>query len=134
MAYVIVILIIAAIVAGVIVAYKKQQADLAVMPAGSKVIGYGFYNTPSGEIWKNRVPVRDVHAEVHATQRHSLTRVVTVVGAATKKTDGSLVITYTGPTGLEVITKSIANATAYRQAMTFAAKVNAIAGTTTQTA
>jgi hypothetical protein len=52
------------------------------MPAGSKPIGHGFYHTPSGEIWKKWVPVRDVHAEVHATQRHTLTRVVTVVGAA----------------------------------------------------
>jgi hypothetical protein len=113
---------------------KKMKADLAVMPAGTKVIGHGFYYTPTGEIWKNRVSVQNVHAEVHATQRHTLTRVVTVVGAATKKTNGSLVITYTGPAGVQVITKHIGDATAYRNAMTFAAKVNAIAGTTSQTA
>jgi hypothetical protein len=133
-AVVIVILVIAVAVGIGVVAYKNQQADLAVMPAGSKPIGHGFYHTPSGEIWTNRVPIRGVHAEVHATQRHTLTRVVTVVGAATKKTNGSLVITYAGPTGVEVIEKQIGDATAYRQAMSFSARLNAIADTTAQTA
>jgi hypothetical protein len=125
---IIVIVLIVAIMSGVNGA-KKQKADLTAMPAGSHPLGYGFYRTQTGEIWRNREPVTGVRAEVNTTQRYSLTRVATVVGAATKKTDGTLVISYKDAAGaVQVITKQVKGAADYRTAMNFAAKLNGIAG------
>jgi hypothetical protein len=134
MGFVILVVIIVVIVIAAIVSLQKQKADLAVMPPGSTVIGRGFYRTPSGEIWHDRQQVSNVHAEVDATQRHTLTRVVTVVGAATKKTDGTLVMSYTTQAGPQVKTITVKGAGQYRAAMTFAAKLNALGGSTQQTA
>jgi hypothetical protein len=73
--------------------------------------------------------VTRVHAEVNVSQRHSLTRVVTVAGAMTKKTDGMLVITYADVSGaVQMINRPVKNATVWRNAMKLAARINAIAG------
>lgn len=123
------IIILIIIVCIVVASAKKTSAELKLMPPGSASLGFGFYRTPTGEIWTNGHRVTRVHAEVNATQRHSLTRAATVVGAATLKTNGYLVISYADAAGLvQVKNLKISGAGPYRKAMAFAARANAVAG------
>jgi hypothetical protein len=70
-------------------------------------------------------PLSGAHAEIAGfTQRHTLARTVTVVGAFTKKTDATLVITMTNG---NIHTFKIKDASAFRQAAQWTAKFNALA-------
>lgn len=70
-------------------------------------------------------PLSGAQAEISGlTQRHTLTRTVTVVGAFTKKTDAMLVVAMANG---NVHTSKLSNATAFRRAAQWAAKFNALA-------
>lgn len=71
-----------------------------------------------GDLVSSRAPVTD------PTSRHTLARVVTVVGAATTKTDATLVVAFADG---NVHTWSIKSAKELRQAQTWVAKFNALA-------
>lgn len=110
------------LVAAAIIAYRS--GGTAEKP---RLRGYGI--VVDGEVVKSHGkqlgPLKGAHAQIEGlTQRHTLTRTVTVVGAFTKKTDATLVIVMTNG---HVHTFRIKDATAFRQAAQWAAKFNALA-------
>jgi hypothetical protein len=117
-----VFIIVVILATAAIVAYRSGgKAENA------RLRGYGI--VVDGDVVKSHGkqlgPLSGAHAEIAGfTQRHTLTRTVTVVGAFTKKTDATLVITMTNG---NIHTFKIKDATAFRQAAQWTAKFNALA-------
>jgi hypothetical protein len=118
-----IILVIAIFVA--LVAYKVYQQISESKDA--ELAGFGFSVRKSQVFWHNQPLGALAGSEASVTDgtsRHTLTRVVTVVGALTKKTNASLLVAFPNGTVREVDLKGAA---LVRQAQSFAVRYNALA-------
>lgn len=117
----------AGLAVGTIIGISMIVRSYGGKAANARLRGYGVV-VDGDQVKKQGIilgPLAGAYAEVTGvTSRHTVTRVVTVAGALTKKTDGTVVITFTSG---QVHTWPVHGAADLRQASTFVARFNAMA-------